>query len=1381
MLQFTMNLRSLSLFFSISCLASAATPGWTALPNTKLKTVCPGGGCENVINAWSGGVADTQRNRLIIWGGGHDDYYGNEVYALDLNANPATLTRITNPSPANPDHSTCPTTLSDGNPNSRHTYNGLAYMANVDKMFAFNGALACAPGKYGIDTWTFDIATLKWKRQDPVNGSPQPSTYYGSPVSFAAYDPNTSSVLLNNLGNLFRYDYATNKYSVLNSNSTPPFNSTPVIDPKRKLLFYIGSNSNTQQTTVIPTGSPSIKVVDISPGSNYAMQDWTNQVTGCNILGASTNPGLAYDSANDRIVGWPNFGNTVYIFDPATKSCSTQTYAGGPADSVDFNGKLMSNGTFGRFQYFPALDAFVLVNFWTNDAYMLRLSTTSTPADSVAPTTPTNLTAVATSTSQINLSWTASTDNVGVAGYRIFRGGSQIATVTGTSYSNTGLSSGTTYSYTVVAYDPGGNTSAQSAPAAATTQGTAPTGDTQAPTAPSGLTATAMSSSQINLSWNASTDNVGVVGYSVYRGGAQIATVAGLFYQDRAVAAGASYSYTVVAYDAASNTSAHSGAAVATTPGAGGPPLPMSVPNTMTITNTGAATANYPVQIGRPFAQGEIGSGKSPQASINGTAVPTQVDAKTRWPDGSLRHAVISFVIPNFGAGQTVNVAFAPGAAVGNTALTSAQMLAANFNFNAHIALTKSGVTHGANETYSARTMLTNGDYTVWASGPIATTILLGNHAQGKTCGGNAASAYDFGFDSYCAFRPLFQATFWAATNQVFVRYIGEIANTEQLESVSVDSMALMAGNTNRATVYSRSNALNMHAASRWTKTAWIGGTPPVAGYNHNLAYLAAAKAMPNYDTTKTISSAVISGNYAGWVAAAKDLYDKGKWDIPMKGGGGHPHVGPFPAWVVEWMYTGDYRSQERAIGQADLISSLEIHHREGKAGKKLDRAGSTSGVGYPLSISTRPTLFVASGYNNSAIAAADKITPVGALTNGGWGFDPAHQAEPFAPVYLVTGDFFYLEEDWFLASYNAAYAGVDRSTWRSRGPTGAEGGIPDKASQIFETRGQGWAFRNRVEAAALTPDASPMKTYLNTLVADNLAYWEGQRNVTSAQGSIYQGSTMWNWGNKVAFPTTGERLWDPWEGPYQTSLGAPPLHFWDNGSNAICDNRVNDMSVTKDCNSPWMEDYVLYGLGRAVELGYTGATALRNWLGANPIGALTDAGYNPYLAGAYRSNTIKVNNTNFNTWAEAKSGFIASVRTETDWYPGTIYAGGQSDSNANVQPLLAAVSMVADQSGGAAAWSFMASKVLPQIGSDLKWALIPRSASTAPPPPPTQLTCDLNTDGRIDQADIQIAINQALGVDPCTTADLQQIGRCSVVGVQRVINASLGGACVLY
>ena len=131
------------------------------------------------------------------------------------------------------------------------------------------------------------------------------------------------------------------------------------------------------------------------------------------------------------------------------------------------------------------------------------------PADTTPPSVPTRLAASAVSSSQIDLSWAASSDNVGVSGYRVYRGGTQIATTTATFYTNTGLSPSTTYSYAVAAFDAAGNLSAQSSPASTTTP---PPPDTTPPTV--SITAPANGATvkgTVTVTASAS-DNVGVVG-----------------------------------------------------------------------------------------------------------------------------------------------------------------------------------------------------------------------------------------------------------------------------------------------------------------------------------------------------------------------------------------------------------------------------------------------------------------------------------------------------------------------------------------------------------------------------------------------------------------------------------------------------------------------------------------------------------------------------------------------------------------------------------------------------------------------------------------------------------------------------------------------------
>lgn len=206
-----------------------------------------------------------------------------------------------------------------------------------------------------------------------------------------------------------------------------------------------------------------------------------------------------------------------------------------------------------------ALDAAGNVSLASNAAS----ATTLGAPDTVPPTQPTNLTASAASTSQINLSWTASTDNVVVANYRVYRGGMMVATVAGTSYQDTGLSPSTTYNFNVDAIDGDGNVSPLSAGASATTL-TAP--DTTPPSTPLGLTATAVSSSQINLSWLNAIDNVAVTGYLVFRGGVQVAALGNVTsYQDTSLAPSTTYSYRIRAVDAAGNQSNQSSQRSATT------------------------------------------------------------------------------------------------------------------------------------------------------------------------------------------------------------------------------------------------------------------------------------------------------------------------------------------------------------------------------------------------------------------------------------------------------------------------------------------------------------------------------------------------------------------------------------------------------------------------------------------------------------------------------------------------------------------------------------------------------------------------------------------------------------------------------------------------
>jgi type II secretory pathway pseudopilin PulG len=225
------------------------------------------------------------------------------------------------------------------------------------------------------------------------------------------------------------------------------------------------------------------------------------------------------------------------------------------------------------------------------------------------PTTPSGLTATAVSSSQINLSWNASTDtdSTPLQNYLIERcqgsGCTSFAQVgstagTATNYNDTGLSANITYRYQVRAQDtatPTSNKSGYSNIAEATTMSAA---DTQAPSIPANLTASAVSASQINLTWTASTDNVGVTSYRVERcqGSScsnflEIASPSTNSFNNTGLSSSTSYRYRVRATDAANNLSGYSSIASATTQASGPPPGPT------TFSCTGAA-ATYQVPAG---------------------------------------------------------------------------------------------------------------------------------------------------------------------------------------------------------------------------------------------------------------------------------------------------------------------------------------------------------------------------------------------------------------------------------------------------------------------------------------------------------------------------------------------------------------------------------------------------------------------------------------------------------------------------------------------------------------------------------------------------------------------------------------------------------------
>src|SRR6185436_2722445 len=179
-------------------------------------------------------------------------------------------------------------------------------------------------------------------------------------------------------------------------------------------------------------------------------------------------------------------------------------------------------------------------------------ASTSACPDVTPPSAPSALAAGSVTRTSLVLSWTGSTDNVGVTGYRVFRDGVSAGTSATASFSFSALVCGTSYVLAVEAFDAAGNVSARPA-ITATTSACA---DTTPPSAPASFSAGTTGTTSIATSWAASTDNVGVAGYTLYRNGASAGTATSPLFTFAGLSCGTSYTLGVEAFDAAGNVSA---------------------------------------------------------------------------------------------------------------------------------------------------------------------------------------------------------------------------------------------------------------------------------------------------------------------------------------------------------------------------------------------------------------------------------------------------------------------------------------------------------------------------------------------------------------------------------------------------------------------------------------------------------------------------------------------------------------------------------------------------------------------------------------------------------------------------------------------------------
>ena len=721
-----------------------------------------------------------------------------------------------------------------------------------------------------------------------------------------------------------------------------------------------------------------------------------------------------------------------------------------------------------------------------------------------------------------------------------------------------------------------------------------------------------------------------------------------------------SYSLTLLvrdqgqAYYSMQTVTAHG---VARPPDVVDPPEPEpSTDNTMTLVNvSGTAVVDYPLQFARAFVPGEIAD--YAEIVLDGLAIPTQCDVKNRWGDGSVRFAILAAVVPSLLPGVPTTLQFANTTTGNNTPSDLSSVPA----YDARIVL--HNPVDGMAVHASAQEMLDAGHYSLWTSGPIAQTYIC--------CDRTSARVFDIGWSTHRAFHPWFIVTVWPTLNKVHTRYVGEIANTEAMEAQNYNLDLTVGG----VGVYSQHDIAHV-PATRWSRTAWYGGTPePKVNLYHNIAYLAQTGLAPKYDPTVVIPASVSETKYANWLTISHAIGATGLWQPSMPTTGGRLDIGLNPSWNVSALLSGDYRDREIMLGQAELAGWWKRHIREGDPAK--------ANLGRTIHCHTRGTY----GYLDSRFPGdtADAITIIDIGAANAWQSDIAHHPDPFSIPYLLTGDPFFLDslEMWQGANSlwgNPGYRNYAHMTCYGDG----------------QPRAMGWMYRTLFNAAALLPDADPLKAVFEQMVDEAIAKDEGQRHINT---TAFAGNAQHVFG-AAPIGTTG----DGWAG-----YGPGPCRWWAGaGGYSATDPVYYNTAVSYSASGHWMNFFVIASLGRGRELGYP-VDALLEWAAPHVIGQFNTPGYPPQLVGQYVVPDLKKVGAGaawFNSWEEVLTGWSAQKQTGrldgeieiTYWGLGVNYYNeGRT-----------ALSFVVDQPGGEDAWDrceeTIAAKTL-ESGVAIPWA----------------------------------------------------------------------------
>lgn len=538
------------------------------------------------------------------------------------------------------------------------------------------------------------------------------------------------------------------------------------------------------------------------------------------------------------------------------------------------------------------------------------------------------------------------------------------------------------------------------------------------------------------------------------------------------------------------------------------------------------------VTFGHAFRKGQFP--RTVRVSVDGHTLPAQVDVKRRYEDGSVRFAVISVALDGMAPEQKLSLALEPGdaATVPGAAVAATDLLKKGFEVVVTLRFPD-----GAVRTASARKLLERaGDKAaMWLHGPVATEWLLAAPPEDES--GNLD-------DDLCV---RFQVRAYRGMSHVRVSVAVENCWDAWAGNIRYDMAVTVGGQE----VFGR-RAVDHRPLSRWRKVFWWGDGEPALHVAHDLGYLVSTGAIPNYDRTMPSPPAAGRRDPFAKEGLDWDILGCGPLTAYMPTTGGRPEIAPYPLWTVRYLLTMDPRTKAFVLASGELAGSWPIHVR-------------TRTTGRIMTIDQRPEFWLDERGKDrpqwkpprhAPDPNQQRLTP-----------DKAHQPSVAYVPYLVTGDYYFLEEAYFWANY-CLLASWPHPRQNARGIL---------AGQI---RGDAWGLRNIADAAWIAPDGDPEAAYFDEKIRNNIAH---------RIGAMY--------------------------GPPEFN----PIGAW--GLRTTADARIqNPANPRWIITAPWEEDYLLWSLHHLVELGWCDAGQPRDFLLRLRVGTLTHApDFDPRLAVPYR------------------------------------------------------------------------------------------------------------------------------------------------------------------